>query len=346
MQSKTSTTRKVQYLSGASGRELQAAVAEGLEVGLLVQPKSNHERHIAAHRDWAADNGKFTTTDTPFDPDQFRSMLRRPELMTARESCLFVVAPDELEVLPDGTVIGDAVGTLAAFTAWAREIQGLGYPVALVAQDGLELMLDQVEWDLVDVLFLGGSTEWKEGPGAHHCARIAKAEGKRVHMGRVNSGRRLAIAARFGCDTADGTFLGYGPSRNIPRMLRWPNLLKEGPVQHCYTESSAGTGPAEEIGGTPMSYREREQQVIDRVNEHHRRVEANKEARAWYGKGWTYSGRETATLEWGDRNGYPDAWYCGYLDYAAGRERGHLLTCAGCEEHPVNTPLIDSSVVG
>lgn len=46
--------------------------------------------------------------------------------------------------------------------------------------------------------------------------------------------------------------------------------------------------------------------------------------RDWYQKGWSYAIRPSATLEHGDRNGYPDAWYDGYQDRAAGREKWHL----------------------
>lgn len=40
-------------------------------------------------------------------------------------------------------------------------------------------------------------------------------------MGRVNSLRRLRLAQAMGCDSADGTYLAYGPDRNLPRLLGW-----------------------------------------------------------------------------------------------------------------------------
>lgn len=40
-------------------------------------------------------------------------------------------------------------------------------------------------------------------------------------MGRVNSGKRLKLADNWGCDTADGTFLAFGPDKNLPRLLAW-----------------------------------------------------------------------------------------------------------------------------
>lgn len=208
------------YLTGVTNPTVEARVADGLDLGLLIQPRSGYFRRIANFPVWAADNGAFSKV-AEFDAALFRKMLNRPELIEARDRCEFVAAPDELVVLEDGTVIGDAAGTLAKFGAWAREIRALGYPVAMVAQDGVENMLDQIEWDLVDVIFLGGSTEWKVGLGGRLIAQAAKARGKRVHMGRVNSARRFRLAHAMECDTADGTFLAFGTDANLPRLESW-----------------------------------------------------------------------------------------------------------------------------
>jgi hypothetical protein len=94
-----------------------------------------------------------------------------------------------------------------------------GLPVALVAQDGLEHL--DVPWTWFDVLFIGGSTGWKLGPGAASLAEEAHRRGKRVHMGRVTSWKRLRYAAHIGCDSADGTT--RAPDRNIADRLRWVN---------------------------------------------------------------------------------------------------------------------------
>lgn len=37
----------------------------------------------------------------------------------------------------------------------------------------------------------------------------------------MNSLRRLTYAAAIGCHSADGTYLAYGPDRNLPTLLRW-----------------------------------------------------------------------------------------------------------------------------
>ncbi|MGH3863561.1 hypothetical protein, partial [Actinokineospora sp.] len=45
--------------------------------------------------------------------------------------------------------------------------------------------------------------------------------GKRVHMGRVNSGRRWTYAEHLGCHSADGTFLAFAPDTNLQRLRGW-----------------------------------------------------------------------------------------------------------------------------
>jgi hypothetical protein len=72
-----------------------------------------------------------------------------------------------------------------------------------------------------DVLFLGGSDGFKLGNEGWVATQRAKAAGKWVHMGRVNSLKRLLYAASIGCDSADGTFVGHGPSQNVPKVLSW-----------------------------------------------------------------------------------------------------------------------------
>ena len=124
--------------------------------------------------------------------------------------CLFAVAPD---------VLGDAAATLHRSRYMLGWIRYFGLRVALVAQDGLENLA--VPWDDIDVLFLGGSTGWKLGPHARNLTAEAHRLGKWVHMGRVNSLRRLRYAHAIGCDSSDGTYLAFGPNTNLPRLLGW-----------------------------------------------------------------------------------------------------------------------------
>ena len=101
-------------------------------------------------------------------------------------------------------------------------IRAAGYPAAFVAQDGWSD--NDTPWDDLDVLFIGGSTEFKLGLGGIAIS-AARQRGKAVHMGRVNSFLRLRLAAAAGCQSADGTYLNFGPDVNEPKLLRWLDKL-------------------------------------------------------------------------------------------------------------------------
>lgn len=46
-----------------------------------------------------------------------------------------------------------------------------------------------------------------------------------------------------------------------------------------------------------------------------------------YNRGWRASARPTPSLDRADKRHEPEAWYDGYFDYAAGREKWHLMYC-------------------
>lgn len=178
-------------------------MTQGL-IGMLTTP--NERREPLPGVTWAADNGCFSPRYVG-NVKWWRWLLKhRPHA----DRCLFATAPD---------VVGDAQATLERSRTWLPLIRAIGYPAALVAQDGLEHLT--VPWDTFDVLFIGGSTGWKLGPHAARIARQAKAHGKQVHMGRVNSRRRWSYAEHIGCDSADGTFLAFGPDENLGRLTTW-----------------------------------------------------------------------------------------------------------------------------
>jgi hypothetical protein len=152
---------------------------------------------------WAADNGAFAG----FNEQKFLRMLDR---IGGKKGCLFVVAPD---------VVTNARATLELFHAWHREIAARGLPVAFVAQDGQEAL--PVPWKRIDALFVGGSTEWKLSEHARALCRKAKAKGKWVHMGRVNTRKRMQLACSWNCDSVDGSGFSRWPDARIPKGLRW-----------------------------------------------------------------------------------------------------------------------------
>lgn len=163
--------------------------------------------------DWCADNGCFSGAWS--EREWWMWLLSLPR------SCRFAVAPDVF--LPTDE---SHAATLDRWHNYGPKMQRHGFRAAFVAQVGCtpDAIPD------ADALFLGGTTEWKLSHHAAACVAAAKARGMWVHMGRVNSERRLRIAASWGVDSADGTFLTFGPDKNLPRLLGWLDRLS-GSVQ-------------------------------------------------------------------------------------------------------------------
>ena len=160
---------------------------------------------------WCADNGCFSDK---WDEAKWWRFLEANAHDAA--TCLFAVAPD---------VVADAWRSGIRSLPWIEPIKALGYPVAWVAQDGQES--HPLPWGGIDALFVGGSTEWKLGPEARRLVAEAKRRGKWVHMGRVNSERRYRYALTIGCDSADGTYLTFGPDQLLPDVLAWSRLADQ-----------------------------------------------------------------------------------------------------------------------
>lgn len=216
------------YLTGVTNSKVERLV-NSLQhygtVGLLVQPASGYQGRLANWGAWAADNGCFSQGER-FQPGAWLRWLDA----LPRERCLFAVAPD---------VVGDHEATLQRSLPFLDRIRDMGFPAAFVAQNGCERDIPGMPWERFDVLFLGGDTEWKLSEHACLVTSYAKLQGKRVHMGRVNSEERLALANSWGVDSADGTYLKFGLDQNLPRLLSWPDGLDRRGHGNCWVWNEA-----------------------------------------------------------------------------------------------------------
>lgn len=187
-------------VSGGSATLRRVGAHESL--GVLITPRSRN--NIPPGWRWAGDNDAFSG----FDAERFKKMLEKHAGDTA--SCLFVACPD---------VVGDCLETRRLFDEWHEKIDAYQYPVAFVLQDGQRAGL--VPWERIAAVFVGGSTEYKL---SHHAARLvaeAKSREKHVHVGRVNTKKRLRHALIVGADSIDGTTFSRWPDIYIPKGLSW-----------------------------------------------------------------------------------------------------------------------------
>jgi hypothetical protein len=183
----------------------------------MVQPLSHALRQIPFFPYYAADNGCFNP-DSYIGDDAWLGWIRQ---MPHPERCLFVVVPDVAR-RPDGRLGGDPVATWRLFQQLAPKVQALGHRAALVAQNGMEHMDNLAQqFAAADCLFIGGDTPWKESAVAAHLVTEARALGLHTHYGRVNTAARYRLACANLADSADGTFLAFGPDRNLPQLERW-----------------------------------------------------------------------------------------------------------------------------
>jgi hypothetical protein len=136
-------------------------------------------------------------------------------------TCIAAVVPD---------VVGDSAATLQRFWQYAPIVRSYGYPVAFVTQDGLQM--GDVPWQDFDVLFVGGTNQHKLNE-AMPFILAAKERNKWVHVGRVNSAKRMEQF--WIADSCDGTSLAIEPSiRNQYRFIHAMESIKAKKGTQCF----------------------------------------------------------------------------------------------------------------
>ena len=185
-------------------------------VGYLRQPIpcGQRDKRLPTRIPWAADTGIYGNPD--FKLEKYLSLLESWVHML--DTCLFATAPD---------VVGDWAATLNRSQPVLARIRQIGYPVALVTQDGATV--SEIPWDDIDGIFTGGSTSWKLSEDAFSIITEANRRNIWTHMGRVNSWRRIKAAMAGGYKSVDGTYVAFGPDLNSVHIVNWIGQLKHQP---------------------------------------------------------------------------------------------------------------------
>lgn len=169
----------------------------GIEFGRMVGMYPDQLGHLYSpgeHRGpwkwlpYSLDNGAFIafTKGTEFDGEKFLAHCEWAR--SAGPQPRWVVVPD---------VVTDAAATLARWIEWAPVLRRYGWPLAFAAQDGHTPADVPADADLV---FIGGSTEWKRQSIRPFCSAF-----NRVHVGRINTYKWLRFCADAGAESCDGT---------------------------------------------------------------------------------------------------------------------------------------------
>lgn len=191
----------VYYLTGTTKHSLPDLF------GFMLTPKkglTTLSEDPTNKRVWAVDNGAFSGK---FNEKLFFNFLER--MLPYQDRCLFCACPD---------VMLDPIKTYEQFIKYSERIKDLGYPVAFIAQDGQENLSFPEDFDW---LFIGGSTEWKMSQSATDCIIKANSIGKKIHIGRVNSYKRLKHFQPYGIKSVDGNKLKYAPDAETKRIISW-----------------------------------------------------------------------------------------------------------------------------
>lgn len=164
---------------------------------------------------FALDNGAWTSHEQgrPFDARRFEHALG-----------LFGLAADWI-VVPD--IVMGGRDSLDFSRRWLPRMRAR-FPtqrLLIAVQDGMT-PCDLPEISPTTGIFVGGSTDWKLGT-MQSWATFARSRGAYIHVGRVNTARRIAICAAAAVDSFDGsgvsrfidTLPGLDGARRQPDML-------------------------------------------------------------------------------------------------------------------------------
>ena len=169
------------------------------KLGWIVGPNAYKKHRFWPWIFYALDNDAFAawTKGEPWDAAAFFEMLQETKLQPVKP--LWVIVPD---------VVGDLKATKSNWKKYAGKVAEFGWPLAFAVQDGMKR--DDVPTD-ADVVFVGGSDQqnWKWRTAHYWCDHF-----ERVHIGRVNSIRRVRYSERIGAESVDGSSWFRDPSRS------------------------------------------------------------------------------------------------------------------------------------
>lgn len=157
-------------------------------IGWLLGPSHYKKKKIKEWIPYACDNDAYKSflKKKPWNEPLFFQMLDHLRLQPTKP--MWILVPD---------VVANRVATLENWEKYAPMVSKYGWPLAFAVQDGM--LPSDVPLN-ADVVFVGGSTEWKWRSVSMWCEHF-----QHVHIGRVNSLHRLRHCQACGVKSVDGT---------------------------------------------------------------------------------------------------------------------------------------------
>lgn len=169
---------------------------------LLLSPKGNSLR--TEGMPYALDNGAWTAYQQgqPFDEDAF---VRAVDVVG--EGAEWIVLPD---------VVQGGMASLDFSLTWMERLKGIPTKLLIAVQDGVQIEDLAHHLSPTVGIFIGGSTAWKEAT-AGAWGSLARRRNCHLHVGRVNTVRRIRICAAAGANSIDGTSVSRY-AKTLPKL--------------------------------------------------------------------------------------------------------------------------------
>lgn len=174
-------------------------------VGLLYTP-ARVEKPMP-HLPYVLDNGAFALAvkDMPFNDVAWQDSLNR---------YAFHSMPPDWLVVPDVPFDGEA--TIRQWNEQSSKHKDCGRPLAIAVQDGMTPDTVRSLSLQPDVIFIGGTTEWKWNTLPTWCKEFP-----RVHVARVNGRKGLDICAENKAESCDGSGWFRGCTSQLSAMVEF-----------------------------------------------------------------------------------------------------------------------------
>ena len=201
------------YIGEPTGKMVSYVKRKGW--GAVITPFQFRNPYPFKFNFYFVDNGVYSLylKGAEFDGELFLSTLERVRKVFHPQLPDFVV-------LPDKVAAGEESLELSLF--WHEKLKELfpEFRYALVVQDGMRVksVENAINETRVDVLFVGGTTEWKVRTG-RLWVELARSFKIKCHIGRVGTKRRVKWARLIEADSIDSA-LPLFSRRNLKTFER------------------------------------------------------------------------------------------------------------------------------